>query len=104
MIALRPYLRWIAIGVLNLASLGQSADFYVAPGGADTWSGKLSEPNAERSDGPFATLERARDAVRERTAKDTVVQIREGSYGLSEAVVFGVEDSGEGHATITYEA
>ena len=27
------------------------ADFYVAPNGNDSWSGKLAEPNADRSDG-----------------------------------------------------
>ena len=42
-----------------------TADFYVSPNGADTWSGTLSAPNDQQSDGPFATLERARDAVRE---------------------------------------
>ena len=39
---------------------------YVAPGGDDTWSGVLQEANAEKSDGPVATLTRARDIVRER--------------------------------------
>ena len=38
--------------------------FYVSVSGNDAWSGRLSAPNAQKSDGPFATLERARDAVR----------------------------------------
>ena len=38
--------------------------FYVATNGNDAWSGKLAAPNAESSDGPFATLQRARDAIR----------------------------------------
>ena len=41
------------------------ATFLVATDGNDEWSGKLPEPNAGRTDGPFATLRRARDAVRE---------------------------------------
>ena len=40
------------------------ADFYVSPTGNDRWSGTLSEPNATLTDGPFATLEKAREAVR----------------------------------------
>ena len=40
------------------------ADFYVSTIGNDDWSGKLPEPNADGTDGPFATVTRARDAVR----------------------------------------
>jgi len=40
------------------------ADFYVATDGNDQWSGTLPAPNAQRTDGPFATLPRARDAIR----------------------------------------
>ena len=32
------------------------ADFYVSPSGSDNWSGTLATPNAQASDGPFATL------------------------------------------------
>src|ERR1700737_3148964 len=45
------------------------ATFYVATNGSDSWSGKLAEPNAGKSDGPFATLQQARDAVRELNGK-----------------------------------
>lgn len=31
-----------------------------------SWPGWLPEPNPDNSDGPFASLERARNAVRER--------------------------------------
>ena len=37
-------------------------EYHVSPRGNDAWSGRLSDPNA--TDGPFATLERARDAIR----------------------------------------
>ncbi|MDH7570140.1 MAG: hypothetical protein QHJ73_11205, partial [Armatimonadota bacterium] len=49
------------------APLAAGADiaFYVSPQGRDTWSGTLSAPNQGRTDGPFATLERARDAIRQ---------------------------------------
>ena len=38
--------------------------FFVAPDGRDTYSGALPAVNADRSDGPFRTLARAREAVR----------------------------------------
>ena len=70
-------------GVVS-AEITPRADFYVSTSGSDRWSGTLAAPNAEGSDGPFATLSRARDAVRELKAqqpsKDMVVFIREGFY------------------------
>ena len=85
-----------------------AADFYVASNGRDTWSGKISEPTADENDGPFATVARARDAVRELKGQgareDIVVQIRGGDYRLGETLVFGLEDSGSEDFTITYEA
>jgi hypothetical protein len=83
------------------------ADFYLSPQGSDAWSGRLAEPNAQQSDGPFATLERARDAVRDlkkSRAGNVLVLIRGGPYLLEQTVVFGVEDSGAGAATVTYAA
>jgi hypothetical protein len=83
------------------------ADFYVSPKGSNNWSGTLAEPNAQGTDGPFASLERARDAVRDlkkAKSEDIIVLIREGKYQLKETLVFGLEDSGEGESTITYAA
>lgn len=37
---------------------------YLSPSGNDAWSGTLPAPNPGKSDGPLATLERARKAVR----------------------------------------
>jgi len=83
------------------------ADFHLSPDGNDSWTGKLREANSDQSDGPFATLEKARNAVRELKAKapkkDILVQIRGGEYQLKQTVVFGMEDSGN-DSTITYEA
>lgn len=98
------------MALLSLVPLAASetADFYVSTTGSDDWSGRLAAPNATGSDGPFATLSRARDAVRElkrrSASKDIVVLIRSGYYSLSETVVFGLEDSGAGDSTITYAA
>ncbi len=94
-----------AVGLIAAAPV--VADFYVSPSGSDAWSGTVAEPNQAGRDGPFASLAKARDAVRElkkTKSTDIVVLIREGTYPLDETVVFGVEDSGIAAATITYAA
>lgn len=86
----------------------EHADFYVAVDGNDRWSGTLPVASTQSSDGPFATLAHARDAVRELKRnspdRDVVVLIRKGLYRLDETVVFGLEDSGEGDSSVTYAA
>jgi hypothetical protein len=92
--------------ILSATAIEQ-ADFFVSSNGSDDWSGALADPNEEKTDGPFATLERARDAVRDlKEMKSTgiVVLIRGGIYPLGETVVFGLEDSGTENIPITYAA
>ncbi|MBN1481421.1 hypothetical protein EH223_03550 [candidate division KSB1 bacterium] len=96
-----------------------TADFYVAPNGNDLWSGRHAEPNATSTDGPFATIGRAQQAVREFKKRiykpktepiekrwigsphefgqgsDILVLIRGGYYSLDEPLVFSPEDGGE---------
>jgi parallel beta-helix repeat protein len=85
--------------VLLTACLAAQPTFHVAPDGNDTWSGKLPRPNAGRTDGPFATPARARDAVRqlrarERPTKPITVLLRGGRYELAEPLTFTPADSG----------
>jgi len=85
------------------------ATFYVAPNGNDGWSGKLAEPNAMKTEGPFATLGRARDAAREVKGKQApkepiTVIVRGGKYYLDQTLVFSSEDSGSREFPITYKA
>ena len=99
----------LGIGCLSAASEpSMKADFYVSVKGNDRWSGTLPVANTQSSDGPFATLAGARDAVRalkrNSLKKDVVVLIQSGLYQLEETVVFGPEDSGESDSTITYAA
>jgi parallel beta-helix repeat protein len=103
----------VAFFVISLrpgASAGPpDADFFVAPNGNDSWSGKLAAPNPVGADGPFATLARARDAVRALKSAGTLkvpvtVMIRGGKYFLDDTVVFGADDSGRQDALITYQA
>ncbi|MBP2294324.1 carbohydrate-binding domain-containing protein [Azospirillum rugosum] len=66
--------------------------YYVAKNGKDSWSGRLAEPNADGTDGPFASLERAQAAMRGSTVKTTYV--REGTYQLSQTLELTSADSG----------
>jgi parallel beta-helix repeat protein len=82
---------------------------FVAPTGNDGWSGKLPERNAAGTDGPFASLERARNAVREFKSKQApkesiTVMVRGGKYFLDRTLEFGPEDSGSQDFQITYQA
>lgn len=97
----------LAYSCSSSKTVDTKVDFYVSTEGSDNFSGTLDAPNADGTDGPFATLEKARDAVRvlkDNTPKDIVVLIRDGVYQLKNTVVFGVEDSGTDEATITYKA
>ncbi len=71
------------------------ADFFVSPQGNDRWTGKLAAPNADATDGPFATLGRARLAVRVLKSgqyRDIYVLIRGGEYRLAVTEVFTPSD------------
>ena len=95
-----------------LAGAAQAAatplTLYVATNGNDSWSGKLAAPAA--ADGPFATLERARDEIRKlKQAGDlpsggVVVEIRGGDYLFSKSLELTANDSGTKDAPIVYRA
>lgn len=85
-------------------------EFYVSPSGSDSWSGRLSEPNSSGSDGPFATLDRAKAAIGELRENGglpeggVTVWIRGGTYLLGSAFTLTELDSGEESAPISYMA
>lgn len=98
---------------------GNIADFYVSPKGNDAWSGRLPAPNKNGTDGPFATIAKAKDAVgllkgtvykpKKKaidirfkgtahpfgTGRDILVLIREGIYPLDKGLEFTAADGGE---------
>ena len=86
--------------VLCLADLGVAyADYYVSPGGSDT------NPGTEIQ--PFATLARARDAVRTvngAMASDITVYLRGGTYQLPDTLVLDQTDSGTNGHYVVYKA
>lgn len=78
---------------------GIQAVFYVSPDGSDSGDGSAGAP--------FATLEKARDAVRAVNGNmtgDIVVYLRGGDYRITKPVEFDTRDSGTGGFTVRYEA
>jgi len=75
------------------------AEFYVSPSGSDT------NPGTETA--PFATIERARNAVRKINANmtgDIIVYLREGVYRLSSTLALEDIDSGTNGYDVVYQA
>ncbi len=83
---------------------------FIAPFGNDSWSGKLAEPNKNETDGPFATFQKAQEAIRESKktsevpANGVTVYVREGYYSISKTIKLTKEDSGEKNAPITWRS
>jgi len=82
---------------------------YVSPSGNDAWSGRLAERNAGGTDGPLASIQRARDIIREIGSADglpqpVTVMLRGGAYRQTEPIVFTADDSGTAARPITYRA
>lgn len=117
-VPLKP--KTLMLGMLVLSALigpighGEAAmvRFYVSTNGKDTFSGTLPAPNRKGTDGPFATLERARDAVRElrRRGKGALPQggvtiyIRGGTYERRTSFALGPDDGGTARSPVAYAA
>jgi parallel beta-helix repeat protein len=81
-----------------LASALSAETVYVSPHGRPDWTGKLADPNQDQSDGPLRSLTAARDRVRELRKQGKqgamTVEIRGGTYHLSEPFTLTADDSG----------
>ena len=91
----------IALAVSLVPEAGSmKADFHVLPKGNDA--------NPGTKDAPFASLGKARDAVRSLVKKgltqDVTVLVRGGTYALAAPLTFGPQDSGTAEHAITYAA
>ncbi len=82
--------------VLMATMTVSASELFVATNGNDQWSGTLAQPNATATDGPLATLRRARDEARKQRAAGQPVKIvvRGGAYYLEAPLVLTPEDSG----------
>lgn len=100
-----PFRATLCLMLLPFAA--QALDLHVSPKGNDDWSGRLAAPSADHRDGPLATLNGVRLAIRKlpRPLSEPVrVLFAEGTYRLTAPVAFDAKDSGEAGRPITYEA
>jgi hypothetical protein len=83
---------------------------YVSVIGDDAWTGRMPAPNRTGTDGPFATLERARDEIRRIRMGGglpdggVTVAILAGRYERAEPFGLTAEDSGTASSPIVYRA
>lgn len=101
----------VASAMLTIATATAAPmTLHVAPNGNDSWSGKSRAPNAAGDDGPFATLVRARNAIRQLKADGSFptdgvsVVIRDGLYLIDKPLELRAQDSGTAEAPISYRA
>src|SRR3954470_8930368 len=103
-----PLCAWSTLSCAEAIESNRKFDFYISPRGDDTWSGRSSEPNAARTDGPFATLENAKREVRKARSKESKAKIRValrgGIYRLAKTIVFSMQDSAGDEGSTTYLA
>ncbi len=102
----------LALGLLTLLRpapvKAEETTIYVSPGGNDAWAGNLPQANVHKTNGPVATLEKAKDLVRAAKARRgdkpglIRVELRGGTYFLNQALVLGPEDSGTQKAPIVW--
>ncbi|MFC1737720.1 right-handed parallel beta-helix repeat-containing protein [Planctomycetota bacterium] len=93
----------IVLGVLSsqaaeqmrFSGLVKEGNFFVSPGGNDSWSGTRPGPNADKTDGPFATLQAARDAARKlKPEQPRRIIVLASRYFLQEPLELNAKDSG----------
>jgi len=90
----------VVAGTLSMAPRAEALTIYMSPQGNDGWSGQLASPNSQATDGPVATLERARDIIRRaKSGEPSRVVVADGRYALKQPFVLTPADSG-----VAYEA
>jgi Right handed beta helix region len=106
-----PFLAVVLTTVLMAAwvwPLGAAPrEWHVSLQGNDQWSGRLAFPNDRKTDGPFASFERARDALRAARSRGlleapAVVYLHAGQYELPQTFTLGKQDSGSAQAPVTF--
>lgn len=73
-------------------------DYYLSPSGNDAWGGTLPKANADKTDGPFASIPRALQVIRANASKNPSqparVLFREGTYTIDSIPSLYACDSG----------
>ena len=94
--------------MLPVAADAATITFYVATDGNDSWTGTRAQ--AGQDTGPFRTLQRARDAIRQRKQAGALpsggimVEVAKGIYSLASPFELTAADSGTSACPITYRA
>jgi hypothetical protein len=99
-------------GTSNEAAWAEAhpTSLHVSTSGKDDWSGRFAAPNGTAGDGPFATLTRARDAIRQLKKSPGLLEggvtvwIAAGTYLLEQGFELTAEDSGDTGRPIVYRA
>ncbi len=98
----------LTLAILTSICSAAPVTFFIAPDGSDEWSGTLDAPNAGRTDGPFATIARAQQAVRDALMGTGVdgarVLLRGGVYYLDRPLELTPEDTAGGAVPVVYAA
>lgn len=87
----------------------KTVTLHVSPDGDDGWSGKLAQPNSAKTDGPVATLTKARELVRiarhfgPGSEPPITIALAAGTYFLDKPVEFTAADSGSAVAPLLIE-
>ena len=96
---MKHLLRFGLLACLMVTQHAGATDYFVNPTGNDEWSGTTKSANADKTDGPFKTLDRAKQAIRglkkagAYTDKVTV-NIASGTYTLNHPLHFSLMDTG----------
>ena len=93
------YILSLFIGASHVGVSAADFKYFVSPDGNDLWNGT-------NIDQPFATIQKARDIIRNvnKQGHSVTVYLRGGVYQLSETLIFTFEDSGTELYPVTYAA
>jgi len=111
--AFLPGMSFCGIAAVLWCATAQAAPaltLHVAPDGNDAWSGTPATPNSAKTDGPLASLQRARDLIRQMKKSGALpaggvrVELAPGFYQREATLELTAEDSGTEAAPIEYAA
>jgi hypothetical protein len=109
------YLFFAINGCMEVANMSNSVNpsvltLFVSTDGNDNWSGRIPKPNNTKSDGPYSTLEKARDEIRNLKqmgkipSGGVIVEIQGGIYYMGKTFELAESDSGTENAPIIYRS
>ena len=82
--------------------------FYISPSGNDSWSGTLAKTNSNHTDGPFLTLEKAKETTRSLKINGNLpengieINLCQGVYPMTKSFHLDEQDSGSKTSPIVW--